>query len=97
VAGVFSRRSVAAALLLLPAVLAGTARGQGCYDPATLPLSQRSRRRSLGFKDQSTDPAKRCGICAFFTAAGDGCGTCRILGGGAVNSTSVCNSWAKKA
>jgi hypothetical protein len=96
-----SRRRVAAALALLPlalAGLAGAAQAQTCYDPNTLPLSQRSRRRSIGFKDVSPDPAKRCAICAFFTATGaSGCGTCRMLTGGVVGANGVCNSFAKKA
>lgn len=94
-----SRRGVTAALVLLPAALmglAGQARAQACYDPAALPMSQRSRRRSLGFKEQAPDPKKVCGTCSFFTATSGGCGTCRMLTGGPVAATSVCNSWAGK-
>jgi hypothetical protein len=76
--------------------LSGGARAQSCYDPASLPMSQRSRRRSLGFKDQAPDPKKVCGGCAFFTATSAGCGTCKMLTGGVVSATSNCNSWAKK-
>jgi hypothetical protein len=95
-----SRREMTAALVLLPAAfigLGGAAQAQSCYDPATLPMSQRSRRRSLGFKDQAPDPKKVCGGCAFFTATSAGCGTCKLLTGGVVSATSVCNSWARKA
>ena len=69
-----------------------------CYDPATLPFSQKSRRRSVGYLDVSGDPKKRCGACAFYTAAGPGgCGTCQMLGGGPVQTGAVCNSFAAKA
>ena len=68
-----------------------------CFDPATLPLTQRNRRRGLGYVDPSTNPAKNCGRCAFFTAAKPGCGTCQMLSGGPVNAVGVCNSFAPKA
>jgi uncharacterized protein (DUF1501 family) len=67
-----------------------------CYDPATLPLSQKSRRRSLGYAEASVDPAKHCSACAFFTGTSAGCGTCAMLTGGAVNGGGVCNSFAAK-
>jgi hypothetical protein len=79
------------------AALAATSRAAGpapaaCYDPATLPLSQKNRRRSLGYVEASTDPKKR------FTAAAANanCGTCQILTGGTVNAGSVCTSFAAK-
>lgn len=68
-----------------------------CYDPATLPLSQKNRRRSLGYVDASADPKKHCGGCAFFTATQGSCGTCQLLTGGPVNAGGVCNSFAPKA
>ena len=68
-----------------------------CYDPAALPLSQKNRRRSLGYTDASPDPKKRCGGCAFFTTAEGSCGTCQLLTGGPVNAGAVCNSFAPKA
>jgi High potential iron-sulfur protein len=68
-----------------------------CVDPATLPLSQRNRRRAIGYVEASTDPKKRCGICAFFKASSSGCGTCQLLSGGTVNSNGVCTSFAPKA
>lgn len=67
-----------------------------CSDPATIPLSQRNRRRALGYASPSTDPQKHCGICAFFTPASGSCGTCQMLSGGAVETTAVCTSFAKK-
>lgn len=68
-----------------------------CYDPATLPFTQKSRRRALGYLDMSKDPARRCGLCAFFTAGGPRCGTCQMLSGAPVNAAGVCNSFAAKA
>ncbi|MFD2430659.1 high-potential iron-sulfur protein [Sphingobium scionense] len=40
---------------------------------------------------------KRCGLCAFFTAAQPGCGKCALLSGGIVPTEGVCDSWAKKS
>jgi hypothetical protein len=69
-----------------------------CYDPATLPFSQKSQRRSLGYVEVSADPNKHCGACAFFTASAQGgCGTCQLLGGAAVRGDAVCSSFAPKA
>ncbi|WP_395336746.1 high-potential iron-sulfur protein [Novosphingobium sp. BL-8H] len=68
-----------------------------CSDPATLPLSQRSRRRALGYTSPSNDPQKHCSLCAFFTAGAGACGTCQMLSGGAVEATAVCTSFTKKS
>lgn len=68
-----------------------------CQDPATLPLSQRTRRRSLGYVEPAADPARRCGLCAFFTGTTEGCGTCQMLTGGTVSAWGVCTSFATKA
>ena len=98
-----NRRRFLALTGLAPLALAGIARAGAqqtaalCYDPAALPLSQKSRRRSLGYLEASADAKKRCGACAFFTAAAAGCGTCTMLSGGAVNAGAVCNSYAAKA
>lgn len=87
-----------APLMLLAAGRARAADAPACYDPATLPFSQKNRRRSLGYVDLSSDPGKRCSACAFFTAATPAsCGTCQLLGGGPVRAEAVCNSFAAKA
>lgn len=94
-----SRRSLLGTLALIPLAATGALAADGansCYDPSALPASQRSRRRSLGFREQSGDPAKRCGTCAFFTSSSAGCGKCALLTGGPVTAQSVCNSWARK-
>lgn len=66
-----------------------------CYDPATLPLSQKNRRRSLGYLETASDPSRRCGGCAFFTAAEEGCGKCAMLNA-SVNVGASCNSFVKR-
>lgn len=68
-----------------------------CYDSDRLPLSQRSMRRSLGFKEVSDSETRRCSDCAFFTRTQGDCGTCQLLIGGPTNAASVCNSWAGKS
>lgn len=101
-----SRRTFLTAAAGVPVALlfAGAAGAAGpptpvCYDPATLTLSQKNRRRSLGYLEAGTDPAKRCGGCAFFAAAAAnaGCGTCQLLSGASVKVGAVCNSFAAKA
>lgn len=66
-----------------------------CLDPATLPLSQKNRRRSLGYVEAATDPARRCQGCAFFTPATDGCGKCQMLDA-TVNAGATCNSFVPR-
>jgi hypothetical protein len=93
---------VPVALVAGRAALAATppapAAGPACYDPATLSLSQKSRRRSLAYYELSTDPARRCGGCAFFVpaAAGSTCGSCQLLGNAPVKAEAVCASFAPK-
>ena len=94
-----SRRSFLALAGSVPFAVAGlssAAYAATCYDPNALPLSQKSRRRALGYVDQSTDPAKKCGGCAFFTATEPGCGKCQLFSGGPVNAGGVCRSYAPK-
>ncbi len=100
----WSRRGLfglaAATPLLLLASLGAKARAQDaavCVNLDALPASQKSMRRSLGFKPQAPDPKKRCGNCAFFTASAGGCGQCQLLSGGAVAATNVCDNWAAKS
>jgi hypothetical protein len=67
-----------------------------CFDLNSMPADEKSLRTSLGFKAQSTDSSKRCGACTFFTASAADCGKCTLLSGGAVSTSSVCDSWAAK-
>lgn len=78
------------------AAAGGASAAEVCFDPDTLPASQKSLRRSLGFQPQSPDPKKQCASCSFFTAAGSDCGKCVLLSGGPVMPGSLCNSWAAK-
>ena len=68
-----------------------------CFDLNTLPMSQKSIRKSLGFQMHYTDPNKRCGTCNFFTPGTGECGKCQIFDNGPTTANSVCSSWAKKA
>ncbi|MCX7863876.1 MAG: high-potential iron-sulfur protein [Novosphingobium sp.] len=95
------RRSILALIGLAPAtmLLARSLSAQtvtACYDPASLPHSQKSRRRSLGFIETGPIAARRCGNCIFFTAtSASGCGTCQLLNG-PVTALSTCNSFAAR-
>lgn len=92
----WSRRSALGLIACVPLGLANAAGAAECADPASLSAAQKSMRKSLGFRT-STDAAKRCGLCAFFTAAQPGCGKCALLSGGIVPAEGVCDSWAKKS
>ena len=94
----FLALAAGAPLALLAAGRTRAADAPACYDPAALPFSQKSQRRSLGYLEVSADPKKHCGACAFFTAAAQGgCGTCQLLSGGPVRADAVCGSFAAKA
>ncbi|MGE3690702.1 MAG: high-potential iron-sulfur protein [Novosphingobium sp.] len=67
-----------------------------CYDPSTLPLTQRNQRRALSFAEQSTEAGKDCGHCAFYKPGDGTCGTCALLNGGQVTSAGVCIAFAMK-
>jgi hypothetical protein len=90
-------RTLGLSVLGLAAASRAMAAAPVCYDPATLPLSQKNRRRGLGYVEPSADPKKHCGACAFFKGTQTGCGTCEMLSGGAVMASAVCNSFAPKA
>jgi len=87
----------AATPLAIWTVRAAADQPAACYDPASLPLSQKSRRRSLGYVDQSADPLRRCGECSFFTGSSAACGTCAMLGGGSVSLTGLCSSFSARS
>ena len=92
----FNRRRALAALALAPLAMAGAAHA-ACYDPATLARAIQARRRTLGFEETGSDPARRCGGCTFFAATSEGCGTCKLMTGGPVTALSTCRSWARPA
>ncbi len=97
-----SRRRLLRAAAVVPLVLAAGRLAAAdapavCADPAKLSLARRSQRRALGYVEPAPDPKRRCGGCAFFTAAGLGCGACQLMSGGPVSAAGVCNSFAAKA
>lgn len=96
----WSRRGLLGLVAATPLLVLGAAAqaqdGAACVNLDALPASQKSMRRSLGFKALSTDPKKHCGTCAFFTAPVGACGKCQLLSGGAVAAASVCDNWAAK-
>jgi hypothetical protein len=90
------RRFLTYAAIGAPVAALGAAGAKAaCYDPAALPLSQRNRRRSLGYVEAATDPAKRCAGCAFFTANATDCGACALLNA-QVNAGASCSSFAAR-
>ena len=91
----FLALAAAGAPLAMLGLSGARAQTQACYDPAALPLSQKSQRRSLGYVEASPDPAKHCSACAFFTATTPGCGKCQLLNG-PVNGGGVCSSFAPR-
>jgi hypothetical protein len=90
-----SRRGVMGlAIAASTAAYAGRALAQAaCLDLDAMPSSQKSMRQALNFKMISDDPGRRCGGCAFFTAAGSDCGKCQIFNG-PVPAAGRCDSWA---
>ncbi|CAN7274475.1 high-potential iron-sulfur protein [Phenylobacterium sp. LjRoot225] len=75
--------------------MAASAADATCVDPDALTSSQKSMRASLGFKLVSEDPKRRCGGCAFYTAAQGACGKCALLNG-PVPADGHCDSWAAR-
>ena len=67
-----------------------------CYSAASLTMTQKNLRRSVDFSEASPDPKRRCGLCAFFTAAKGNCGSCQIMSGSPVTALGVCTSFAPK-
>lgn len=60
--------------------LGAAARAGSCPANDSLSLSQKNRRRSLGFKEVAPDPKLACRGCAFFTLGKEeGCGQCAML------------------
>lgn len=65
-----------------------------CADPEAMSSSEASMRSSLGYSPNSPDPAQSCAGCAYFNGGSPDCGACDLLGGGQVNASGRCNSWA---
>lgn len=93
-----TRRGLLMLAIAAPAAgyAASAAAQAACVDLDALPSSQKSMRKSLGFRMVSEDPKRHCSGCAFFTAAAAGCGKCGLLSGGAVPAEGRCDSWAER-
>ncbi len=90
-----SRRNLLALACIAPLVRPAVALGQArCEGPLT--MSQRNRRRAIGYVEKSPSAEKQCRKCSFFSNEVEGCGNCQMLSGGTVNATGVCNSFARK-
>lgn len=90
------RRLVALALAAPMAALATGARAEQCVSEDDLSASELSMRKALRYEEPSTDPAKLCGGCAFYTSESSSCGQCKLLNGPA-SAAARCGSWAAKA
>jgi len=96
------RRRLLGLLAASPILILGLSResraagGSSCVNLEDMPPGESGVRKELGFKLVSSDPAKQCGGCGFFTATESECGTCLLMSGGAVTAHSVCDSWAAK-
>lgn len=77
----------------LPLVSHAATPTQSCVQPASQGLLQ-----SLNYMAVSSDSAKACRGCAFFTAdsANGSCGNCMIATG-PVDATGHCDSWTAKS
>ena len=77
---------------------AAPAPANSCYNPANLTAGHINMRKNVKF-GKSTDPAKKCGGCMYFSASATaaGCGRCQILLNGPVSADDVCTTWTKKA
>lgn len=95
--GATRRALLMLAITASAAAYAATAAAQAaCVDLDALPSSQKSMRKSLGFRMVSEDPKRHCSGCAFFTAAAGDCGKCGLLSGGPVPADGRCDSWAAR-
>jgi len=93
-----TRRTLLRLALGVPAAAFATAAAAegACVNLDALPSGQKAMRSSLGFKAVSEDPKRRCGGCAFYTAAEGACGKCALLSGGPVPAEGRCDSWAAR-
>ena len=54
-------------------------------------------REALGYVDRSPDPQKPCSTCQQFeAAAGDGCGTCKLMRG-PIHPSGTCKAYSAKS
>jgi High potential iron-sulfur protein len=67
-----------------------------CTDPDDLSGADVILRKSVEYRDLSSDDKKTCRDCTFFKAGAEGCGTCQILSG-RVSAAGHCTSWSARA
>lgn len=80
---------VLAAAAVIPAIKSQAA--TTCEGPSSDAL-----RSSLHYIAKSSDPAKACHACTYFTNATSPCGNCAIMSG-PVNMNGHCDSWTAKS
>jgi len=82
-----------AILVVAPAGARTAFAAESCADPAS-----ESLRGSMNYAAVSSDPARTCGGCAFYTGEESlpACGACTIMSGH-VDEGGVCDSWAARS
>lgn len=107
---IISRRDILRKSLALGALAAGTAavgslaacskeqKEVKCDDTTGLAPADIETRKALAYVDKTPDPNKMCQNCSQFVAGPTpvGCGTCKVLKGGA-HPNGYCKSWAAKS
>jgi len=63
---------------------------------ATLDGNDASLRQSLHYTESSSDPAKKCSGCSFFSDPQGACGKCMIFNG-PTNANGHCDSFAARS
>ncbi|MGE0786073.1 MAG: high-potential iron-sulfur protein [Sandaracinaceae bacterium] len=92
--------TVLGAAALAPSALAACggeeSGGLSCNDTSSLNPAQQTTRTSQHYVEASTDPAKKCADCRFFTAGAAGqCGSCQVIQG-PINPDGNCDLWAAR-
>lgn len=83
-------------LVVLPLGAFACSRPLVCTDMAGLSPEDQEKRRQLGYKEPTPEPAKHCDNCDAFTAAAkDKCGACSELKG-PVHPQGFCTAWREK-
>jgi hypothetical protein len=89
--GRLSRRALMlTSLSLAVAGVVSRLRAATCAAPAG---DEAGLRAELHYAATTSDPAKPCSACSFFSQSHDSCGTCQILSG-PVSPNGHCDSWA---
>jgi len=72
-------------------------RGAVCVNPGALSAVESRQRLLDNYTEKSSDPARTCSACRFFTpgARGAACGRCEIFNGPA-NARGHCDDWTAR-